>query len=56
MKSTKLPVTSGAIYETKGPKSLLPVDTKTNVNLKISTQKTDVIDESRKVIKYTIVF
>ena len=35
-------------------KSLVPVDTETNINLKIATQKTDVIHQSHNVIKDTI--
>ena len=54
MKSTKLLVTKETIYELKEPKYLVPVDTERNINLKIATQKTDVIYQSRNVIKDTI--
>ena len=54
MKSTKLLVTKETIYEIKEPKYLVPVDTEGNINLKIATQKTDVIYQSRNVIKDTI--
>ena len=54
MKSTKLLVTKETIYEIKEPKYLVPVDTERNINLKIATQKTDVIYQSRNVIKDTI--
>ena len=33
---------------------LVPVDTKTNINLKIATQKTDVINQFNNVIKDNI--
>ena len=35
----------------KGYKSLVSVDTETNINLKIVTQKIDVINQSHNVIK-----
>ena len=35
-------------------KSLVPVNTETNTNLKIATQETDVIYQSHNVIKDTI--
>ena len=54
MKSAKLLVKKKTIYQTKEPKYLVPVDTETNINLKIATQKTDVIYQSHNVIKDTI--
>ena len=54
MKNTKLLVTRETIYQTKELKSVVPVDTKTNINLKIATQKTDVKYQSHNVIKDTI--
>ena len=54
MKSTKLLVTKQTIYQTKEPKYLVPVDTETNINLKIATQKTEVIYQSHNVIRDTI--
>ena len=38
MKSTKLLVTREKIYLTKELESLVPVETETNLNLKIATQ------------------
>ena len=54
MKSTKLLVTRETIYETKELKSLVHVDTEININLKIVTQKTDIIYQSYNIIKDTI--
>ena len=54
MKSKKFLVTKGTIYYAKEQKSLVPVDTETNVTLKIATQKTDVIYQLHNVIKDTI--
>ena len=54
MKSAKLLVTKQTIYQTKEPKYLVPVDTETNRNLKIATQKTEAIYQSHNVIKVTI--
>ena len=54
MKSAKLLVTRETIYLTKELRSFVPVDIETNVNLKIATQKTVVINPSHNVIKDTI--
>ena len=54
MKSTILLVTKQTIYLTKEPTYLVPVDTETNINLKIATEKTEVIYQSHNVIKVTI--
>ena len=42
------------IYQTEELKSLVPVDTETNISLKIVTQKIDVISQSHNVIKDAI--
>ena len=54
MKSAKLLVKKKTIYQTKEPKYLVPVDTETNINLKIAALKTDVIYQSHNIIKDTI--
>ena len=54
MKSAKLLVTKQTIYQIKEPKYLVPVDTETNRNLKIATQKTEAIYQFHNVIKVTI--
>ena len=54
MKSTRLVVAKETIYYIKEPKYLVPVDTETNINLKIATQKTDVIYQSYNVINEAI--
>ena len=42
------------INQTEELKSLVPVDTETNISLKIVTQKIDVISQSHNVIKDAI--
>ena len=54
MKSTTLPVAKKAIYYIKEPKYLVPVDTETNVNLKIANLTTDIMYQSHNIIKDTI--
>ena len=51
MKSAKLLVKRETIYLTKELRSFVPVDIETNVNLKIATQKTVVINPPTTSLK-----
>ena len=54
MKSTKFVVTRERIYLTKELKCLVPVDAEIDINLKITSQKTDILNQSHNIIEDTI--